>query len=115
VGRPSMTGRVYLTPEAERQLNEIDDWIATSATPDIARRFVSTVLDHIDGIATFPFAGRARDDVRPGMRTSTFKKRTVMAYVVDEESDERVITVLGVFHGGQDWERALSLDPGETS
>jgi toxin ParE1/3/4 len=73
---------------------------------------VSAVLDHIDGIATFPFAGRARDDVRSGMRTTTFKKRTVIAYVVDDRSGDRVITVLGVFHGGQDWEHALS-DSGE--
>lgn len=105
-----MTGRTYLTPEAERQLNEIDDWITTSASADIARRFVSAVLDHIDGIATFPLAGRARDDVRPGIRTTTFKKRTVIVYVVQEISDERVITILGVFHGGQDWERALRDD-----
>jgi hypothetical protein len=27
VGRPFMTGRINFTPEAERQLNELDDWI----------------------------------------------------------------------------------------
>ena len=105
-----MTGRVHLTPEAERQLNEIDDWISTAATPQIAQRFVTTLLDHIDGILTFPFSGRLRDDVRAGMRTTTFKRRTVVAYVVDEDADGRVITVLGVFHGGQDWMHALSAD-----
>lgn len=39
-----MTGRINLTPEAERQLNEIDDWIAQTATADIARRFVAALL-----------------------------------------------------------------------
>ena len=53
---------------------------------------MSAVVNHIDGIATFPFAGRARDDVRPGMRT--FKKRTIIAYVVEAESDARLITIL---------------------
>lgn len=110
-----MTGRIYLTPEAERQLNEIDDWISSAATPDIARRFVTTVLDHIDGIVIFPLAGRLRDDVRPGMRTTTFKKRTVIAYLMNEESDGPVITVLGVFHGGQDWVHALSTDAGPSA
>jgi toxin ParE1/3/4 len=71
---------------------------------------VSTILDHIDGIVTFPLAGRARDAVRPGMGTTTFKKRTVVAYLVDETLGETVITVLGVFHGGQDWERVLSQE-----
>ena len=71
-----MTGRINFTPEAEQQLNELDDWITKVASADIAGRFVSAILDHIDGILAFPLAGRARDDVRPGIRTSTCKKRT---------------------------------------
>jgi len=105
-----MTGRINLTPEAERQLNEIDDWIAKQATVDVARRFVSGILEHIDGILVFPLAGRPRDDVRPGMRTTPYKKRTLVAYEVDETAGEVVVNVLGVFHGGQNWEAALSAD-----
>jgi len=71
-----MTGRINFTPEAERQLNELDDWISKVASADIARRFVSAILEHSDGILVFPFAGRARDDLRSGMRTTTFRKRT---------------------------------------
>ena len=44
------------------------------------------------------------------MRTSTFKKRTLVAYEVDESSGELVVNILGVFHGGQDWEAALGQD-----
>lgn len=58
----------------------------------------------------FPLAGRARDDVRPGMRTTTSKKKTLVAYALDESSDELVVNILGVFHGGQDWEAAISED-----
>ena len=108
--RPFVTGRINYTPEAERQLNELDDWITNAASADIARRFVSAILDHIDGILLFPLAGRARDDVRPGMRTSTFRKRTLVAYEVDESAGELVVNILGVFHGGQDWESALRED-----
>lgn len=103
-----MTGRINLTPEAERQLNEIDDWIAKTATADIARRFVSAILEHIDGILLFPLAGRSRDEVRSGIRTTTYRKRTLVAYEVDESSGEVVVNVLGVFHGGQDWEATLN-------
>ena len=112
-----MTGRINFTPEAERQLNEIDDWITSAASADTARRFVTAVLDHIDAIGDFPLAGRARDDVRPGMRTSTFRKRTLVVYEVDESSGERVVHILGVFHGWQDWEAEFgkpSGDPSET-
>ena len=102
-----MTGRIYFTPEADRQLDQLDDWITRAASAHTARVFISALLDHIDGIATFPRAGRARDDVRLGMRTSVFKKRTVVAYEVDESGGETVLNVLGIFHGGQDWEAAI--------
>jgi toxin ParE1/3/4 len=103
-----MTGRINFSPEAERQLNDLDDWIAARSTADIARVFVSAILEHIDSVLVFPFAGRARDDVRPGMRTITYKKRTLIAYEVDESSGDLVVNVVGVFHGGQNWEAALS-------
>ena len=108
-----MTGRINFTPEAERQLNQLDDWITKAASAEIARRFVSAILDHIDDILVFPLAGRARDDVRPGMRTSTFKKRTLVAYEVDESSGELVVKIIGLFHGGQDWEAALGDEQDE--
>jgi toxin ParE1/3/4 len=108
-----MTGRIHFTPEARQQLHHLDDWITEKASADTAQRFVSAILDHIDGIMMFPLAGRARDDVRPGMRASTFKMRTLIAYEVDESSDEVVVNVLGVFHGGQDWEAALGEDQGD--
>ncbi len=108
-----MTGRINYSPEAEQQLNELDDWITKAASAEIARRFVSAILDHLDGILVFPLAGRARDDVRPGMRTSTFKKKTLVAYEVDESSGDLVVNILGVFHGGQDWEAALGEDQGD--
>ncbi len=107
-----MTGRINYTPEAQQQLNELDDWITKAASAEIARRFVSAILDHIDGILVFPHAGQARDDVRPGMRTTSVKKRTLVAYEVDESSGELVVNVLGVFHGGQDWEAALGDNQG---
>ena len=72
-----MTGRINYTPEAEQQLSELDDRITKAASAEIAQRFVSAPLDHVDGIQLFPLAGRARDDVRPGMRTTIFKRTTL--------------------------------------
>ena len=106
-----MTGRIHYTPDAERQLNELDEWITENASADTAERFVRAILDHIDRIMVFPLAGRGRDDLRPGMRTTTFKKRTLIAYEVDESGDELVVNVLGVFHAGQNWEAALGVEP----
>lgn len=102
-----MTGRVHYTPEAEKQLHDLDAWIAEAAAPETARRFITGVMDHVDGILLLPFAGRPRDDIRPGIRTTTFHKRTLIAYEVDESNPVLVINILGVFHGGQNWESAL--------
>lgn len=101
MGRPSMTGRFTYSPRAERQLNEINDWITRSASADVARRFLTAVREHIESLATFPMAGRAHGDIRAGLRTTTFKKRTVIAYLVGEDPDGHVIAILGVFHGAR--------------
>lgn len=103
-----MTGRVRYTPEAEQQLNELDEWITDRASAATARRFVLAVITHCDGILTFPNSGRSRDEVRPGMRTTTYKKRTLIAYAVTESDDDVVVDIVGIFHGGQDWEARLS-------
>lgn len=109
-GPPVHDGQDQLHPRSQQQLDELDDWITNAASAEIARRFVSAILDHIDSILMFPLAGRTRDDVRPGMRTSTFKKRTLVAYEVVETSSEVMINILGVVHGGQQWESALGDD-----
>ena len=110
-GPPVHDGADQLHPEAQQQLNELDDWITKAASVEIARRFVSEILDHIEGILVFPLAGRAHDHVRPGVRTTPFRKRTLVAYVIDESSGELVVNILGVFHGGQDWEASLAEEP----
>ena len=52
--------------------------------------------------------GVPRDDIRPGLRVTHHKGRTLIAYAVDEDS--RTVSVLGIFYGGQDYEAALSAD-----
>lgn len=105
-----MTGLIVYTPHARQQLRNLDERIADSASPDIARSYISRIIAHIEAIPAFPHAGRPRDDLRKGVRTTTYKGRTLIAYDVDESSDEVVVNILGVFHGGQNWEAALSAD-----
>jgi toxin ParE1/3/4 len=108
VGRPFVTGRINYTPRARQQLHDLDEWIVAAASKDVAQSYLARVIDHIEDILVFPLAGRPRDDLRPGIRTTTYKDRTLIAYDVDDSTGESVITILGVFHGGQNWEAALS-------
>jgi plasmid stabilization system protein ParE len=104
-----MTGRIYYTPEAAQQLDDLDEWITAKGSAQTALDFVAALLDPIDGILAFPLAGRPRDDIRPGMRTTVFRRRALVAYEVDESSGD--VNIIGVFSGGQDWGAALA--PGD--
>ena len=53
-----------------------------------------------------PMSGTKRDDVRPGLRITNYRKRAVIAFDVGAE----LISIIGVFYGGQDYERILQDD-----
>ena len=61
-----------------------------------------------EGLAFFPLRGVPREDIRPGLRVTHHKGRTLIAYAVDE--DTRTVSVLGIFYGGQNYEAVLSGD-----
>lgn len=71
-------------------------------------RYTDAVVETCEGLARFPQRGVARDDIRPGLRLTHHKGRTVIAYAVDDGA--RTVAIVGVFHGGQDHEGALSID-----
>jgi hypothetical protein len=47
--------------------------------------------------------------VRPGLRITNYKKRAVIAFDVDTD----VVSIIGVFYGGQDYETVLRDDDTE--
>jgi toxin ParE1/3/4 len=95
--------RVVFSPEADAQLIGIYRYIAREASPDVAARFTGAIVDHCEGFGTFPQRGARRDDLRPGLRTIGFRRRVTIAFTVDEN----IVTIIGVFYGGQDFEAAL--------
>lgn len=56
---------------------------------DAAAGYVDAVITYCEGLAGFPHRGLARDDIRPGLHTTSYKKR------------------IGIFHGGRDYEAIL--------
>ena len=110
-----MSYRVIFSPEAEEQLAEIFHYIAEAASPDIAARYTEAIITYCESLRTFPRRGIRRDDVRPGLRITNYKGRTVIAFDVDAG----VVSIIGVFYGGQDYETILNDDraamPGQNS
>jgi toxin ParE1/3/4 len=78
-------------------------YIATAASPEIAQRYTEAIVTYCEELRTFPHRGNQRDDIRPGLRITNYRKRTVIAFAVDAKQ----ISILGIFYGGQDFEIAL--------
>jgi toxin ParE1/3/4 len=75
---------VVFTPEAEEHLAELYRYIEENATAAVALSYTSSVVEYCEGLGTFPLRGTPRDDVRPGLRTTAYKRRTEIAYTVDD-------------------------------
>lgn len=103
-----MKHRVMFSPEATEQLAELYQYIAFEASPEIALRYTEAIINYSESLCTFPLRGTIRDDVRPGLRVTNYKKRAVIAFAVEKD----IVYIVGVFYGGQDYESRLSEEPG---
>ncbi len=98
-----MSHRVVFSPEALEQLVALFQYIAQASSPDVANGYTEAIVTYCESLATFPLRGTKRDDVRPGLRITHYKKRTVIAFAVDEVQ----VAIIGIFYGGQDYETIL--------
>ena len=101
---------VEFTPEAEEQLMALLLDVAHAASSaTISQKYVGAIVDHCDALCVFPKRGAMRDDIRPGLRLTNYRGRTVIAFTVDDVN--ATVSVIGVFYGGQDYETALTVAP----
>jgi toxin ParE1/3/4 len=101
---------IVFTPEAEEQLAALYRYIATAASPQIAERYINAIIEYCEGLGNFPHRVIRRDDIRPDLHITNYKGRTVIAFAVDAE----LVSIIGVFYGGQDYETLLGDDPDST-
>lgn len=104
-----MACTVVFTPEAQEQLVALYRYIAAAASPEIAERYTRAIITYCESMQAFPHRGTCRDDIRPGLRITHYKKRAVIAFDVDAER----VSILGVYYGGQDYETILQSDLGD--
>lgn len=98
-----MVFRVTYAPEAEAQLVALYRYIAREASSDIAKRYTDAIVERCEKLDSFPRRGTPRDDIRPGLRTVSFRRNVKIAYKVNEDD----VAILGIFFGGQDFETIL--------
>lgn len=93
--------RYYLTVDAENDLEEITDYIA-SDSPNAAVRLLERIEDRCQALAEMPQMGVVRDELAPGLRSAAVGK-----YVIFYGEDDEGIRVVRVLHGSRDIERIL--------
>ena len=102
---------VIFTPEAEEQLVALYLYIAdAAASPTIAERYTTAIITHCEELQFVPNRGTKRDDIRPGLRITNYRHRTVIAFAVDD--DALKVCIIGIYYGGQDFEALLRTDEG---
>jgi len=99
---------VFFSPAAEGQIAALEDYISQAASPAVAFDYVDALITYCYSLSHSPHRGSIRDDIRKGVRITNFRKRTIIAFTI-EEAQYRVI-VLGVFYGGQDYAPHLKAD-----
>ena len=99
-----MAYRVIFSPEANDAIAELYRFIANAASSDVAIRYVAGLIDYCETLKDFPRRAIRRDDVRPGLHVTNYRGRTVVAFAIDGDQ----VMIIGVFHGGQDFESAMS-------
>ncbi|UTV81687.1 type II toxin-antitoxin system RelE/ParE family toxin [Acidithiobacillus sp. YTS05] len=69
-------------------------------------QYVKCIVDYCESLGTFPLRGTKRDDVRPGLLVTNYRRRVVIAFSVGAE----VVSIIGIFYGERDYETLLQSD-----
>ncbi|MEL6060960.1 MULTISPECIES: type II toxin-antitoxin system RelE/ParE family toxin [unclassified Methylobacterium] len=98
-----MSLEVRLRSEAVADLESLYDYVAADS-PERAIIFLRRIGDRCESLSLLPGAGRARDDLAPGLRLVAFERRVVIAYTLRKTH----IDVLRVLYRGRDVNALLS-------
>ncbi len=92
-----MAREVIFSPEALKDLFALYDYIAADSGADRARNYTDRIVTTCRNLATFPERGTPRDDLRPGLRTTTYRRRVIIAFHI---TSTRVV-VDRILYGGR--------------
>ena len=97
-----MKGReVVFTPEAQRDLQQLHDWIAERAGDEVALGYIQRLESYCLGLTIASQRGRRRNDLHPGLRIVGFERRVAIAFFVEPD----VVVISRLHYGGKNWSR----------
>jgi toxin ParE1/3/4 len=89
---------VIFAPEALEDLRKLYDGIARDAGGGRARSYTVRIIAHCLGLVTFPERGTRRDDLRPGLRITTWRRRVTIAFHITATT----VVIDRILYGGRD-------------
>jgi toxin ParE1/3/4 len=94
-----------VSPEAAEDLDAIWYYVASeSGSTDRADRIVDAITERFYLLSAHPRLGRARDDLRPGLRSFTVSDYIILYRITDADD----VLILHVPHGRRDLRRIVS-------
>jgi plasmid stabilization system protein ParE len=101
------TYNVYLLPDAIKDLESIYEYITEqSGFPERAWTYIERLRAKCQDLETAPQRGQPRSDLIEGLRVCPLDKKTVAAFVIDE--NKQTVNILNIFYGGRDYETIMS-------
>ena len=73
-----MSYTVIFTPDSVAQLTELYRYIAAASSPEVAARYTDSIVTYCESLQSLPHRGIQRDDIRPGLRITSYRKRVVI-------------------------------------
>lgn len=98
--------RYLLTPEAERDLDHIREYLARRGGPRVARYVLRELREAFRFLTSTPEAGHRRED----LTDAPVKFWTVFSYLVVYDPAARPIVILNILHGARDVPSLLDED-----
>ena len=96
-----MKRKVIFSPEALRDLLQLYDYIDEREGSERATAYYNRIRAHCANFADFPERGSLRDDLRPGLRITGFRRRITLAFHVEEDR----VVFDRILYGGRDLDR----------
>ena len=98
--------QVIYSPEAANDLERLYDYIVGSAGVARADAWLMRIESHCQSFDMAAERGTLRNDIRPGLRVSSFGRRMTLAFTVAPTQ----VNFLRLFYAGADWEAAFPAD-----
>jgi toxin ParE1/3/4 len=99
------TYQIVFRERAKADLFDLYRYVSEESGHEVAGRYIDRIEAACMALARFPKRGRARHDLRPGLRILGFERRAIIAFVVTE----RQVVIARILYGGRDFETLLSM------